>query len=77
MYPFVCVGLYFYYHFFSVLLMCIILNVGLATNAFCVFFKGPGQPLFSTVNLLFFLVVYLICRLEAIVYFSIILDVLG
>ena len=70
------VGLYVHY-LFSVLHMCNILNFGLATNAFCVFFKGPGQPLFSTVNLLFFLVVYLICRLEAIVYFSIILDVLG
>ena len=43
---------------------------------FCVFFKGHGQPLFSTVNLLF--AVYLICRLEAIcVYFSTVLDVLG
>ena len=43
---------------------------------FCAFFKGPGQPLFSTVNLLF--AVYLICRSEEIcVYFSTILDVLG
>ena len=54
------VGFYFYYlFFFYVFYLCAISwTLGWQLMHFCVFFKGHGQPLFSTVNLLF--AVYLI-----------------